>query len=174
MMQASTARALLRRLHPWLGKAVHGKWHVRRGFYREESDRLLELLAAHRAAYLSTDLQLQVEKYLRLLYREWFPDSWRKRPAFVDILQDFRWWLGVAERWNEPAKKPQRVSRRKEPLSKQPEELLKRLGLPANCTAKRFVTTWRAFVKLNHPDLNPDQTPEEKRRFAEVVALRRR
>ena len=36
------------------------------------------------------------------------------------------------------------------------------------------MTAWRAFLKRNHPDLNPDQTPEERRLFAEAVGLWRR
>jgi len=48
------------------------------------------------------------------------------------------------------------------------------LGLPAECTETQFMSTWRSFLKRNHPDLNPDQTPDERRRFAEAVGLWRR
>jgi hypothetical protein len=59
-------------------------------------------------------------------------------------------------------------------MAEQPPTLLRILALPANCTRTRFLTTWRRFLKANHPDLNPDQTPEERRRFKEAVALWRR
>jgi DnaJ-class molecular chaperone len=48
------------------------------------------------------------------------------------------------------------------------------LRLPADCSQERFVTAWRRFLKAHHPDHNPDQSPEERRRFAEAVALWRR
>ena len=174
MVQASSTRALLRRLHPWIGKAVHSRWHVRRSLYIAESEQLLLALANHRGLTLPKDLQLRVQRHLRLLHREWFPENWRAKPAFAEVLHDFRWWLEVAERWNEPKPKPRRVYKRKEPVTEQPEILLKRLGLPADCTERRFMTAWRRFVKEHHPDRNPNQTTEERRRFAEVVALRRR
>ena len=173
MHQASTARALLRRLHPWIGKAVHSKWTVRRLQYREESEQLLLALSRSAGAYVPAELQARLDRFLTQLYREWFPGTWReKAPTYAEMLHDFRWWLNVAERWNEKPAKPKRV--RKAPASRQPEALLKRLGLPANCSQQRFVLAWRRFVKTHHPDLNPDQTAEERRRFAEVVALRRR
>jgi hypothetical protein len=174
MVQASSMRALLRRLHPWIGKAVHSKWHVRRSFYADESEQILLALSTHRGLTLPNDLQVRVQKYLRLLHREWFPDNWRKQPAFTEVLHDFRWWLEVAERWNEPKPKPKRVYKRKTPVTEQPEALLTRLGLPSNCSEQRFLTAWRRFLKEHHPDRNPNQSAEDRRRFAEAVALRRR
>ena len=174
MVQASSTRALLRRLHPWIGKAVHSRWQMRRSFYTDESEQLLLLLANHRGLTLSKDLQIRVQRYLRLLHREWFPNNWSDQPAYADVLHDFRWWLEVAERWNEPKPKPRRVTKRKTPVTDQPAPLLKRLGLPPDCTERRFMTAWRRFVKEHHPDRNPNQTDEERRRFAEAVALRRR
>jgi hypothetical protein len=174
MQQASTARAFLRRLHPWLGKAVHTNWSLRRSFYRAEADALLIALS-QREGGLPPDLALRLEGFVARLYREWFPRTWRPDPTYAEIVRDFRWWLGVAERWREPDVRPARAPRRRaEPLAQQPAQLLRRLALPPNCTEKRFMAAWRRFVKHNHPDLNPDQTPEERRRFAEAVALRRR
>lgn len=174
MLQASSARALLRRLHPWIGKAVHAKWHVRRSFYSEESEALLLALADHRGVALTSELQLRVQRFIRLLHREWFPENWSKQPAYADVLNDFRWWLDVAERWNAPKPKPRRVTKRKTPPSSQPEALLEKLGLPPDASERRFMTAWRRFVKEHHPDRNPNQTDEERRRFAEAVALKRR
>lgn len=174
MVQASSARALLRRLHPWISKAVHARWQVRRSLYTEESERLLLALAQHRGLTLPKELQLRVQRYLKLLHREWFGGQGRDRSTYAEVLQDFRWWLEVAERWNEPKPKPRRVYQRKTPTTDQPAALLDRLGLPADCTERRFMTAWRRFVKEHHPDRNPNQTAEERRRFAEVVALRRR
>ena len=45
------------------------------------------------------------------------------------------------------------------------------LRLPEGCTQRQFTARWRSFLKANHPDLNPDQTPEERRRFAEAMGL---
>ncbi len=174
MLQASGARALLRRLHPWIGKAVHQRWHVRRSFFIQESEALLEELSRHRGVALTPDLANRVQHYLRLLHREWFPDHRQSQRSYAEMLHDFRWWLELVERWNTPAPKPRRVTKRKQPLAEQPGALLERLGLPANCSERRFMTAWRRFVKENHPDRNPNQTEEERRRFAEAVALRRR
>ena len=48
------------------------------------------------------------------------------------------------------------------------------LGLPPETSHVEFIAAWRRFLKRNHPDLNPDQTPEERRHFADAVALWRR
>jgi len=178
MQQATTARAFLRRLHPWLGKAVHTQWTVHRSFYRTEADALL-LALTQQGARMSPDLSLRLEAFLTRLYREWFPRTWRRNPTYAEIVRDFRWWLGVAERWSAPPARPRRApkkaSRRPaEPQAQQPKRLLRMLSLPHDCTEKRFLAAWRRFLKNHHPDLNPDQTPEERRRFAEAVALRRR
>jgi len=176
MQQASTARAFLRRLHPWLGKAVHTRWTVHRSFYRREADALL-LALTHHQGRLPPDLALRLEGFLARLYREWFPRAWRAEPTYAEIVADFRWWLSMAERWSEPAPRPRRTRTPRpapEPLAEQPERLLRLLALPANCSKRRFMTAWRRFLKENHPDLNPNQTAAERRRFAEAVALRRR
>ncbi len=153
---------------------MHANWTMRRSFYREEADALLIALS-RREGRLPPDVALRLEGFVSRLYREWFPRTWRRDPTYAEIVADFRWWLGVAERWGQPEARPARAPRRRaEPLAQQPEKLLRRLSLPADCTEKRFITAWRRFVKNNHPDLNPDQTPEERRRFAEAVALRRR
>jgi len=81
----------------------------------------------------------------------------------------------VAERWSEtPVKngRPRRAAR--EPRADQPKRLLRLLGLRHECTASEFMARWRRFLKAHHPDLNPDQTPDERRDFAEAVALWRR
>ncbi len=171
MQQATTARAFLRRVYPWIGKAVHPRWTVRRSYYQTEMDAILLALGESRGR-LAPELQLRLEGFLGRLHREWFPPTWRSDPTYAEIVADFRWWLGVAERWGAPAPRP--VRERREPLAEQPGRLLSLLGLPPKCTAGRFATAWRRFLKRNHPDLNPDQTPEERRRFAEAVALWRR
>jgi len=175
MHQASTARAFLRRLHPWLGKAVHSRWSVHRSLYRDEADALLEGLKRHEGR-IPPAMALRLEAFLGRLYKEWFPRTWRSNPTYAEVVADFRWWLGIAERWGQPQPRPTRAPRRAapEPLTQQPKQLLRRLSLPADCTEKRFMAAWRRFLKDHHPDLNPDQTPEERRRFAEAVALRRR
>jgi hypothetical protein len=177
MQQASTARAFLRRLHPWLGRAVHTRWTVHRSFYRREAEAILEALT-HFEGTLPPELALRLEGFLGRLYREWFPRSWRPNPTYAEVVRDFRWWLDVAEGWGQEATKPHSTRRKPrrppEPLTRQPAKLLKLLSLPVECTEKRFMDAWRRFVKNNHPDLNPHQTPEERRRFAEAVALRRR
>ncbi len=173
---------VLRRLHPWLGRAVHTRWSVRRSLYQEEAEALLHALARARHP-LPGELTFRLERFLRRLHHEWFPRTWRTDPSFAEVLEDFRWWLGIAERWSH---EPPRASRRRrtqpgqrrrapaEPLAKQSPRLLRLLRLPPDCTARHFTTTWRRFLKANHPDLNPDQTAEERRRFAEAVALWRR
>jgi hypothetical protein len=173
MQQAPTARAFLRRLHPWIGKAVHSRWTVRRSFYQSELDTVLMALAAERGR-ISPALSLRIQGLLARLHREWFPDGWRRDPTYAEIVADFRWWLGVAERWSEPPAKRPRGRRPPEPLADQPKRLLRLLGLPRECTASQFLTAWRRFLKRNHPDLNPEQTPDERRRFAEAVGLWRR
>jgi len=174
MQQAPTARAFLRRLHPWIGKAVHARWTLRRSFYQREVDALLIALAAE-SGRMSSALSLRVQGLLGRLYREWFPPTWRRDPTYAEILADFRWWLGVAEGWSEPPAKPVRGRRGPcEPVADQPKRLLRLLGLRLECTESEFMSSWRRFLKRNHPDLNPDQTPEERRRFAEAVGLWRR
>jgi hypothetical protein len=174
MQQAPSAFAFLRRLHPWIGKAVHVRWARRRSLYQSESDALLMALAALRGP-LPPELRLRLEGFLAHLYREWFPRTWRRDPTYAEIVADFRWWLGMAERWSEPppkAPRARRVSTR--PKIDQPARLLRILRLPVTCTKAEFQTAWRRFLKRNHPDLNPDQTPDERRRFAEAVGLWRR
>jgi hypothetical protein len=174
MQQTTTARAFLQRLHPWIGKAVHARWTVRRSVYQSEVDAILIALGAHRGR-MPPELSLRLEGLLGRLYREWFPPTWRRNPTYAEILADFRWWLGVAERWGEPAPRPGRARRRAvEPPANQPRRLLRMLNLPAECTAAQFLVAWRRFLKRNHPDLNPDQSPDERRRFAEAVGLWRR
>ena len=65
-----------------------------------------------------------------------------------------------------PPKPPRGTRRRPEPLADQPKRLLRLLGLPLGCTQVQFTAAWRRFVKRHHPDVNPDQTPDERRRFA--------
>jgi hypothetical protein len=178
MPQATTARALLRRLYPWLGRAVHQRWTLHRSFYQKEADALLIALSKYQGR-MPTDLALRLEGFFGRLHREWFPRTWNDRPTYEEVIADFRWWLNAAERWSEPRPKSTRATTAKgkatkEPLSKQPEKLLAMLRLPPNCTKKRFLTAWRRFLKENHPDLNPGQTAEDKRRFAEAVALWKR
>src|SRR5207245_10553325 len=98
----------------------------------------------------------------------------RNEPTYAEVIADFRRGLGVAQRGAEPAPRPPRRRAVREPLAKQPKRLLRMLALPLDCTERRFVTAWRRFLKSNHPDLNPEQTPEERRRFAEAVGLWRR
>jgi hypothetical protein len=171
----STARVLLRRIYPWIGKAAHARWSLRRSFYQQEASELLTELGRH-SARMPSALALRLEGFFGRLHREWFPRDWRKNPTYAEVLADFRWWLGIAERWSDPPAKAKRAPRptTTEKLTRQPKELLERLRLPAKCTEKRFLTAWRRFVKTHHPDLNPDQTPEESRRFKEAVALKRR
>jgi len=174
MQQTATAHAFLRRLHPWIGKAVHVRWTRRRSVYQGEVDALLLALAANRGP-IPPELRLRLEGFLGHLYREWFPRTWRREPTYAEIVADFRWWLGVAERWSDPPPKRPRAPRapRRPPVD-QPARLLRLLRLPPSCTPAQFRTAWRRFLKRNHPDLNPDQTAEERRQFAEVVGLWRR
>src|SRR5712692_9414219 len=144
MQQAPNARAFLRRLHPWIGKAVHVRWTVRRSLYQSEVNALLMALDAKHGR-MSPELSLRVQGLLGRLYLEWFPRTWRRNPTYAEILGDFRWWLGVAERWSEPPAKNGRLRRA--------------LGEPHECTASEFMSRWRRFLKAHHPDLNPDQTP---------------
>src|SRR5439155_1613 len=128
-----------------------------------------------RAGRIPTELSLRLQGLLGRLYREWFPPTWRRNPTYAEVVGDFRWWLGVAERWSEPPVKngrPRRAAR--EPRADQPKRLLRLLGLRHECTASEFMARWRRFLKAHHPDLNPDQTPDERRDFAEAVALWRR
>ena len=174
MQQAPAARAFLRRLHPWIGKAVHVRWSVRRSFYQSELDALLMALDAERGR-MSPALSLRVQGLLARLYREWFPRTWRRNPTYAEVLSDFRWWLGVAERWAAPPPKARRGRRAATgPIADQPRRLLRLLSLPPECTETEFMSAWRRFLKRNHPDLNPDQTAEERRLFAEAVGLWRR
>lgn len=174
MQQASTARAFLRRLHPWLGRVVHVRWTLRRSWYQSEADALLIALGGRRGP-MPPEIALRVQGFLGRLYREWFPRQWREQPTYAEILADFRWWLDAAERWSEPKPRPTRVrAPRVGPPANQPRELLQLLALPHPCSAAQFTRSWRRFLKSNHPDLNPDQSPEERRRFAEAVALWRR
>ena len=174
MQQTATAEAFLRRLHPWIGRAVHVRWHHRRSFYQSEVDALLMALAAKRGP-IPPELRVRLEGFLGHLYREWFPSTWRRNPTFAEVLADFRWWLGVAERWSEAPPKPARAPRAKTKRHvDQPDRLLRLLRLPVTCTKAEFRVAWRRFLKRNHPDVNPDQTPEERRRFAEAVGLWKR
>jgi hypothetical protein len=175
MPHASAARSLLRRLHPWLGRAVHVRWRQHRSFYQRESESLLLELERY-AGPVPRDLALRLEGFLGKLHKEWFPHTWRRNPTYAEVVRDLRWWLQMAEQWSEP-RNGKRARAPKVPVgqrAKQPAPLLKMLRLPADCSKERFVTAWRRFVKANHPDHNPDQTPEERRRFAEAVALWRR
>jgi hypothetical protein len=174
MQQAATANAFLRRLHPWIGRAVHARWARRRSLYQSEVDDILIALAAHRGP-LPPELRLQLEGFLGRLHREWFPPTWRRNPSYAEVVADFRWWLSLVEHWQDRPARASRAPRRpKERLANQPKRLLRMLNLPAECTEKRFMVAWRRFLKRNHPDLNPDQTAEERRRFAEAVSLWRR
>ena len=174
MQQATTARAFLERLHPWIGKAVHGRWSIRRSLYQSEVDAILLALVGVRG-HMSPRLALRLEGFLGRLYKEWFPRDWRHNPTYAEIMHDFRWWLSVAERWSQPQPRPKRTRRRAPVrLADQPKRLLRLLRLPPECSEEQFLTAWRRFLKANHPDLNPDQTPDERRRFAEAVGLWRR
>jgi hypothetical protein len=179
MPNSIPASLLLRRLYPWLGRAVHARWSRSRALYQQEAGELLMKLSRYQGR-MPAELAFELEGFLGRLHKEWFPPTWRKNPTYGEVVADFRWWLSVAERWREPppkrngtgaAAKPKRP---KEPLSKQPTQLLRMLALPANCTQKRFMRVWRQFLKENHPDLNPGQSADERRRFAEAVSLWRR
>ncbi len=175
MPLAPPASALLKRLRPWLGKAVHVRWTLHRSFYQQEADALLRALGGYQGR-MPLDLALRLEGFLGRLHREWFGRAWRAHPTYAEVLRDFRWWLDIAERWSEPPERRRRPRARRppEPLSKQSPRLLSMLALPRNCTRTQFLAAWRRFLKENHPDLNPGQSVEERRRFAEAVALWRR
>jgi hypothetical protein len=177
MPLAPPASALLRRIRPWLSKAVHVRWTLHRSFYQHEADALLAALASYQGR-MPLDLALRLEGFLGRLHREWFGREWRKHPTYAEIMRDFRWWLDIAERWSEPPPRPGRArvraKRPVEPPSKQPPRLLSMLSLPRNCTRTQFLAAWRRFLKENHPDLNPGQSAEDRRRFAEAVSLWRR
>ena len=175
MPQAAAARSLLRRLHPWLGRAIHARWQRQRSLYQRESEELLHDLTRYSGA-MPRELALRLEGFLGRLHKEWFPQSWRGNPTYAEVVRDLRWWLDMAEGWSSP-----RTAKRARPArvpvgqrARQPASLLKILKLPADCSQERFVRAWRRFLKDHHPDHNPDQSPEERRRFAEVVALWRR
>jgi hypothetical protein len=174
MRQATTARAFLERLHPWIGRAVHSRWTTSRMTYRLELESILLALTGERG-HVPPKLSLRVQGLLAKLHREWFPPTWRRNPTYDEIVADFRWWLTMAERWSVPPPRATRAKRK--PAGKpsgQPKRLLHLLGLPPETTHVEFIAAWRRFLKRNHPDLNPDQTPEERRRFADAVALWRR
>jgi hypothetical protein len=173
MQQAATANAFLRRLHPWIGRAVHVRWNLRRSVYQSEVNAILLALTTEHGA-MKPEMRLRIEGLLARLHREWFPSTWRRNPSYAEVLADFRWWLGVAERWSEPPPKRRAPRRTVEPPADQPKRLIRILGLKATCTETEFMTAWRRFLKRNHPDLNPDQTPDERRRFADAVSLWRR
>src|SRR5215467_2110726 len=99
MPQASAARALLRRLHPWLGRAVHVRWRRHRSFYQREADALLVALMRH-SGPVPRDLALRLEGFLGHLHREWFPPTWRRHPTYAEVVRDLRWWLDMAEQWS--------------------------------------------------------------------------
>lgn len=177
MPLAPPAAALLKRLRPWLSKAVHVRWTLHRSFYQSEADALLRGISGYQGR-MPPELALRLEGFLGRLHREWFGREWRKHPTYAEVVRDFRWWLDIAEKWSQRPQRARqaapRARRPPEPLSKQPPRLLSLLELPRNCTRTQFVTAWRRFLKENHPDLNPGQSAEERRRFAEAVALWRR
>src|SRR5262245_38480558 len=144
MPQAAAARSLLRRIHPWLGRAVHARWRHQRSFYQRESEALLLELSRTTGA-IPRDLAFRLEGFLGRLHKEWFPSTWRKNPTYAEVVRDLRWWLNMAEQWSEPrnGKRPRAA---KVPLGKrarQPATLLKLLRLPPDCTQERFVAAWR-------------------------------
>ena len=180
MPLAQPASQLLRRLRPWISRAVHVRWTVRRSFYQDEADALLMALSRYQGR-MPPDLALRLEGFLGKLHREWFPPAWRKKhPTYAEVARDFRWWLDIADRWSAPKPRTRarttttRTARPKEPPSRQPPQLLRLLGLPLSCTRPQFQRSWRTFLKENHPDLNPHHSPEQRRRFAEAIALWRR
>lgn len=167
---------VLRRLYPWLGRAVHIRWTRRRSLYQEEAAALLEELSRVHGR-VPSKLAFRLQGYLGRLHKEWFPRTWQDRPTYEEVVGDFIWWLDIAERWSQPAaarngrkKKP----RSTEPVADQPPELLRKLSLPRNCSQKKFMIAWRRFLKEHHPDLNPEQSEEERRHFKETVALWKR
>ena len=177
MPLAPPASTLLKRIRPWLSKAVHVRWTLHRSFYQHEAEALLLALSSHQGR-MPPDLALRLEGFLGRLHREWFGREWRTNPTYAEVVRDFRWWLDIAERWSEPPQRARRTTARAkrpaEPPSKQSPKLLSMLSLPRNCTRTQFLTAWRRFLKENHPDLNPGQSAEERRHFAEALALWRR
>lgn len=176
--QTTNARSVLGRLYPWIGKAVHSKWRVRRAVYQQEAQSIL-LAFGHVNGHVPHALALRLHNFLARLHGEWFPPDWRPNPNYAEVVRDFHWWLELAECWGEArAPRPKKAARaksgtrgRREPLAKQPPRLLKLLSLPAGCTQREFLVKWRRFLKANHPDLNPGQSADERRRFQEAVAL---
>jgi hypothetical protein len=84
MPQATSARALLRRIHPWLGRAVHVKWTRHRSLYQRESEALLMDLARVQGA-VPRELALRLEGFLGHLHKEWFPKTWRRAPCNATV-----------------------------------------------------------------------------------------
>ena len=174
--QTGAAHTVLTQLYPWIGKAVHTRWRVKRGFYQQEAQDIL-LAFGRTNGHVPSALGLRLQGFLGRLHGEWFPPDWRPNPTYAEIMRDFDWWLGVAECWGDarttrkPKKAAPRAKRRREPLAEQPVRLLRLLALPKECTQREFLGAWRRFLKANHPDLNPDQTADERRRFKEAVAL---
>src|SRR5262245_59638552 len=129
MPQASAARLLLRRLHPWLGRVVHVRWRTHRSFYQRESEALL-LALSHVQGPVPRDLALRLEGFLGRLHKEWFPPNWRRNPTYAEVMSDLRWWLNMTERWSEPRDAKRRGRKPTVPLgqrAKQPASLLKLL-----------------------------------------------
>ena len=175
--QTSAARLVLIRLYPWIGKAVHSRWRVRRTVYQQEAQAILMAFTSVNG-HTPHALSLRLQGFLGRLHGEWFPADWRPNPTYAEVMHDFDWWLRVAEGWGDPRTARGRArpgkrkgGRRREPLAKQPARLLHLLRLEEGCTQREFLTKWRHFLKANHPDLNPHQTPDERRRFQEAVAL---
>src|SRR2546427_12045341 len=102
MERAHTASAFLRRLHPWLGKAVHTRWNVRRTFYQREVDALLMALQAHDGR-LSPELRVRLERFLGRPYPERVPATVPKNATHTEESADFRWALRRTQRWGAPA-----------------------------------------------------------------------
>lgn len=173
--QTQAARLLLAQLYPWIGKVVHTRWRMRRAFYQQEAESIL-LAFGQTNGHTPSTLALRLQGFLGRLHGEWFPPDWRPEPTYAEIMRDLRWWLDLAESWSETRartprrKQPVRKGRR-EPLARQPARLLRLLALPPGCTQREFLAKWRGFLKANHPDLNPHQTADERRRFKEAVAL---
>ncbi|MGH7896055.1 MAG: J domain-containing protein [Candidatus Binatia bacterium] len=155
------------------------RWQRHRSFYQHESAALLVALGRVQGK-VPRALALRLEGFLGHLHKEWFPATWRRNPTYAEVVADLRWWLKMAEGWSEPRARGTRAKstpKARVPIgkrAKQPASLLKLLRLPADCTQELFLTAWRRFVKAHHPDHNPDQTADERRRFAEAVALWRR
>ena len=83
---------VLRRLYPWLGRAVHLKWSRKRSLYQEEASALLtELAGVH--GRIPSKIAFRLEGYLGRLHKEWFPRAWQERPTYAEVVNDFEWWL---------------------------------------------------------------------------------